>query len=123
MANKYLTLLSGTTLVPDTTQTLILPDDHTDVKVGDYVMLNDELGKTVGTGIVERLEVRPFSLLQQYHFDGTAHSALTSWGVAADALKELVPGFRITDPTTVVWVRVEALRPTSTEEVDEEDEK
>jgi hypothetical protein len=104
MSLKVLTLLSGTQLVLGQSQTLILPEVHDDVNEQDAVLLENEQREIVGNAIVTSTEVLGFAHLQQSHFAHSAHSSLTSWGAASEAMKELVPGFSITDHVTVVSV-------------------
>jgi hypothetical protein len=104
MSLQVLTLLSGTQLVLGKSQSLILPEDYSYLREGDNVLLENEQREHLGTATVEKAELRNFAHLQQYHFAQSAHMGLTSWGVAADAMKELVPEFSIVDPVTVIWI-------------------
>lgn len=109
MSLQVLTLLSGTQLVLGQSQSLILPEDYSELNIGDSVLLENEHREHLGTALVDRLESKNFAHLQQYHFAQSAHMSLTSWGVAAEAMKVLVPEFSITDPVTVIWVTPVAL--------------
>ena len=102
-------LLSGTNLVLDSVQTVILPEYYPDLRPGDTVVLLNEQSERLGMGLVSGIEHQPFANLQQTHFSRTAHPSLTSWGAAAEALRYLVPGFSISDFTTVIWIKTTAL--------------
>jgi hypothetical protein len=111
MSLYRLTLLSGTQLILGETQKLILPEDHgnSGLYAGDEVVMENELREVLGTAVIRSVQVMPYALLQQYHFNGTAHNGLTSWHDAADTLRRLVPGFSITDRTTVLEIETVTL--------------
>jgi hypothetical protein len=108
MTTNYLTLLPGTQLLLGETQTLFLPEDYGNdgLYVGDEAVLQNEQKEVLGTALVRSLVVQVFAHLQTRDFAGTAHSGLTAWHTAAETLRDLVPGFSITDRVSIIGVEV-----------------
>ena len=66
MKQKYITRLPGTQLLLGEYQTLVLPEEHEDVLVGDVVVLENQQREVVGTALIEDKLTMCFAHLQNH---------------------------------------------------------
>lgn len=104
-----LVLLPGTNPILGATQTIILPEVHTDLKLDDLVTLESQKGEFIGLAVVKSVEIDVFALLQNNHFALSAHPEMTNWETAFAVLPNLVEEFSQCDHVTVVTIETKVL--------------